>query len=213
MVVSRVRSLSPQCSPLVFSSVSDIRRIQRPWTTTHTTARTESSEPRGRRSVVQHFPSPSPLDRLSSLLLSTILFPSLSVSLGQPSSSYHPLPLPLSSALLSRAAPSRVHPIPGFNWDINKVCLALPSDQLSLGIGIEALPIQLVLHNGNVKFCLEKKVFSIRNRRQRYWTCSCLVREGWYGKFKMRNKFRICYWEGAGPKKWSGRGSDRLTFF
>lgn len=147
------------------------------------------------------------------LLLSTILFPSLSVSLGQPSSSYHPLPLPLSSALLSRAAPSRVHPIPGFNWDINKVCLALASDQLSLGIGIEALPIQLVLHNGNVKFCLEKKVFSIRNRRQRYWTCSCLVREGWYGKFKMRNKFRICYWEGAGPKKWSGRGSDRLTFF
>lgn len=64
----------------------------------------------------------------------------------------------LWTALLSGAAPSRVHPIPGFNWDINKVCLALLSNQLSLGIGIEALPIQLVLHNGNVKFyCSQKR--------------------------------------------------------
>jgi hypothetical protein len=33
---------------------------------------------------------------------------------------------------LSGVAPSRVHPIPGFNWDINKVCLALPFDRLAI---------------------------------------------------------------------------------
>lgn len=78
-----------------------------------------------------------PLRRLlMSLSLSLFLSPILSLTLPLSHPSISPLPLasnfPLSTALLSGVAPSRVHPIPVFNWDINKVCLALPFDQLAI---------------------------------------------------------------------------------
>ena len=139
MVVSRVRSLSPQCSPLVFSSVLDIRRIQRPWTTSHTLEPKAQSPEVGVQwssvfvSIPNPFVAPSPLSFSSSeCCLSSLFTFSISAdpsfSLGPPFPSFSPLPLPHRTALLSRAAPSRVHPIPDFNWDINKVCLALPFD-------------------------------------------------------------------------------------
>ena len=119
--------------PLVFSSVSDIRRIRRLKPISLSTP--ESSESRGRRSTIHSFPSPSPDPFRSGHPLSLSLslsFPtpphhssayapcsvsyssslsSSSSSFSSPASTY----LPLSTALLSGAAPSRVHPIPGFN--------------------------------------------------------------------------------------------------
>ena len=139
--------------PLVFSSVSDIRRIRRlkpislsPSLSLSPPLKVQSPEVGVQRSTVFH------LHPLIPFALDT-LCPSLSLSFPTPphhSSAYAPTSvsyssslssssssfsspastyLPLSTALLSGAAPSRVHPIPGFNWDINKVCLALPFGQ------------------------------------------------------------------------------------
>lgn len=80
----------------------------------------KAQKPIGRRSMVQPFPSPSPIPFIAGFRLP--LFPSqlvtLPLSVSVPGRTVYllfPLFPSLLAALLSGAAPSRVHPIPGFN--------------------------------------------------------------------------------------------------
>ena len=121
--------------PLVFSSVSDIRRIRRlKPISLSPPLKVQSPEVGVQRSTVFHLHPliPFALDTLCPSLSLSLSFPtpphhssayapcsvsyssslsSSSSSFSSPASTY----LPLSTALLSGAAPSRVHPIPGFN--------------------------------------------------------------------------------------------------
>ena len=85
--------------PLVFSSVSDIRRIRRLKPISLSTP--ESSESRGRRSTIHSFPSPSPDPFRSGHPLSL----SLSLSLFRPLRTILPLTLPAPSPTLLRSPP------------------------------------------------------------------------------------------------------------